>query len=202
MMNTSEELLDERQKKFLIKYWKMTIVMAVVCAAAVVVALGVFLLVMDNLQATTLVPSLLGQWTIGYIVTFCFNVILWELVFVVSWVIPIVGAFFLWYRKLPDEDRRAWPQRGTREDGGFIGFIVGLTWLIMVYIDGRWDIAFQAWTLDDWVYSWIGAALLDLLFFGVPVLVLAVLWFINREMKKLPETVEEVVDEPSEEATD
>jgi hypothetical protein len=45
-----------------------------------------------------------------------------------------------------------------------------------------------------------------LLIFGIPAVVILVLWLVNREMKKDAESrsepVDEVVDEPSEESTE
>lgn len=195
MAKTNEELSDEVWKKFLRRHWKMTIAMAGGIAGAAIVALFVFLWVVADAQATGLVPAALGQWTVGYFFTFILNVILWELVFVGSWGIPIVVViFFQWYKKLPDEEREEYegepkkkrPRRGMSGDrgGGFISFLVGLTWLILVWIEGRWNLAFQAWTFNDWIYSWIAAALWDLLILGVPVAIF-IIWWIRKEMKKV-----------------
>jgi len=198
-MNNSEEIIDEVQKKFLKRHWKMTIVMAVSFTAAVIVALLVFLSVVTNALETELVPAALGQWTVGYIITFMLNVIFWELVFVGSWVIPMVGAMYWWYTQLPDEERKAWPQHSRREDGDAISFLTGLAWLIIVWLDGRWNLAFQEWTFNDLVYSWISAFLWIMLIFGIPIAIIVIIWLIKGEMKK---KTEEVVDEPSEETTD
>ncbi|MHA2191645.1 MAG: hypothetical protein ACXAAP_15595, partial [Candidatus Thorarchaeota archaeon] len=117
-MNTSEEFLDEVQKKFLRKYWKMTIVFAVFFAGAAIGAILVFLWFVSLAQTTGLVPAVLGQWSIGHIFTFILHVIFWELVLVASWVIVIVLVIiFQWYNKLPAEDRERKPKRGRREEG-------------------------------------------------------------------------------------
>ncbi|MHA2066578.1 MAG: hypothetical protein ACXABY_19575, partial [Candidatus Thorarchaeota archaeon] len=77
-----------------------------------------------------------------------------------------------------------------------------ITWLIVVWVDGRWNLAFESWTFNDWVYSFLAALAWDLLIFGVPI-ALAFIWWIRKEIQKEPqsttETVEEVADEPSEE---
>ncbi|MFW9799597.1 MAG: hypothetical protein ACFFD9_04125 [Candidatus Thorarchaeota archaeon] len=201
-MNDDEELLSEVEKRFLRRHWRMTIVFAVVFVVAVIAALLVFLWVVGNAQTTGLVPALLGQWTVGYLITFILHVIFWELAFVVSWLIIVAAAiYFLWYKQLPEEERAEWPKRGRREEGDAIGFFVAVFWLIIVWIDGRWDRAFEAWTLDEWVYSWIAAIFWVFLVFGIPVAIYF-LWWISKEMKEEPqrstETVEEVADEPSE----
>lgn len=153
-------------------------------AAAAVAALLVFLWVVANAQATGLVPVGLGEWTVGHVLAFFLNVILWELILVASWVTPVaLAVFFLWYRKLPAEERRAFeggPRRGRRAGAnGGISFFTGLVWLLIVWTDGRWNRAFKNWTFNELVYSWIAAGLVVLLIAGVPAL-MYLLWSIRR----------------------
>ena len=116
-------------------------------------------------------PVVLGEWTVGYFFKFILNVILWELVFVASWGIPVVLIiYFQWYKKLPDEERKEYEGKHRRKsagEGGGMSFFVGVRWLIIVWIDGRWNLAFQEWTFDDWVYSWLEACLWVLLVVGI-----------------------------------
>jgi hypothetical protein len=91
----------------------------------------------------------------------------------------------LWYRKLPEEERDIETKRGRREEGDAFGFLVGITWLIVVWFDNRWNLAFESWTINDWVYSFLAAVAWDLLIFGIPI-ALAFLWWIRREMKTEP----------------
>lgn len=205
-MNESEEFLDEEQKRFLKRHWKMTIVFAVIIAAAVAAAILVFLWFIDTAQTSGLVPSMLGEFTIGYLITLILHMIFWELALVASWVIVVVAAiYFLWYKQLPEEEQDITRgERGRREEGDAFGFLVAVFWLIITWIEGRWDLAFEAWTLDVWVYSWISAFLWVLLIFGIPIAVYFFYW-ISQEMRgegvSSGETVEEVSDEP-EEVTD
>ena len=206
MMNEREEFLDEGQKRFLKRHWRMTMVFAVIFAAAIAVAILVFLWFIDTAQATGLVPSVLGEFTIGYLITFLLHMIFWELAFVVSWVLVVVAAiYFLWYKQLPEEEQDiARGKRGRREEGDAFGFFVVVFWLIIVWVDGRWDLAFESWTLNNWVYSWIAAFLWVLLIFGIPIAIYFFYW-ISQEMRKeggySTGAVEEVIDEP-EETTD
>lgn len=204
-MNDNEEHLDEEKKKFLLKNWKMTIVMAASFIVAAIVALRVFIWVMDEAMALGPYPAGLGDWTIGLIVMFVINVIYWELLLVATWVIPLVGAFYWWFKKQPDAD--LWkPGRGRREGGDAFGFLIGIAWLIMLWIDGRWNQTLQTWTFTEWIYSWLTALGWVLMIFGIPAVILIVLYLVNREKKKDAETRTETtdaeVDEPSEETTD
>ncbi len=183
-MNDNEEFLDEYDKRFLRRHWRMTIVFAVIIAAAAVVALLVLLWFVDTAQVTGLVPSTLGQWSIGLVITFCLHLIFWELLLVGSWLLVVVlVVIFQWYMKLPEEERRERPSRGRREEGDAFGFLVTVTWLIVVWVDGRWNLAFNSWTVNDWVYSFLAALSWDLLIFGVPI-ALFFIWWIRREMKE------------------
>ena len=202
-MNTNEEKLDEEKRRFLLKNWKMTLVMAVCIAAAVVVAFLVFLWVVN--EAALIMPVSLGDWTIGYLITFILHIIFWELLLVATWGIPLAAVLYWQFSKLPDAD--LWkPKGGRREGGDAFGFLIGIAWLIMIYIDGRWDQTFQVWTFTEWIYSWLTALGWVLMIFAIPAVIILILWLVNREMKKdaesSTETADKVVDEPSEETTD
>jgi hypothetical protein len=170
-MESNEEQSKESMKKLLQRHWKMVSLVIGVIIGAVIVAVFTFLKVVADAQVLGLVPVALGQWTVGYFFTFILQVIFWELVFVASWTIPLVVVMFiLWYKKLPDEERKKIdlsPKRGTdprrTEGGGFFSFLVGVVWLIIVWITGRWNLAFQAWTFNDWIYTWFAACLWILL---------------------------------------
>jgi len=183
-MEAVSESGREIWRKFVRRHGRMTALIVGGIAAAAVAAVLVFLWVVGRAQATGLVPSGLGQWTVGYVVAFVVAVILWELLLVASWAIALAAAvYFLWYRRLPREERNEY-ERGRRrgrsagEDGG-MSFFIGLVWLVIVWTDGRWNTAFQDWTLDNWVYSWIAAALVGLAVVGIPGLIYIV-WSLRR----------------------
>ena len=153
---------------------------------AAIGALLVFLWVVKNGQATGLIPKLLGEWTVGHFIIFILHVILWELLFIG---IPVAVAacliYMLWWRKLPEEEKR--PSRGISagKSSGGISFLVTIVWLIIVWIDGRWNLAFQSWTLNDWVYSWLTAFLWVSLIIGSPV-VIGGIWWLRKELREKP----------------
>src|SRR3970282_3036090 len=128
-MKTSEEPGGKAWKKVVRKHWKITLLMIGGIAVAGVAALLVFLWVVADAQTTGLVPSGLGEWTVGYVLTFILSAVLWELILVASWVIPIVVAtYFLWYNKLPDEERTEYEggprrSRSAGENGGIFFFV-------------------------------------------------------------------------------
>ena len=107
------------------------VIIGVVIGAAIG-ALLVFLWVVENGQATGLIPKLLGEWTVGHFITFILHMILWELLFIG---IPLAVAAFLiylqWWRKLPEEEK--WTSRGISagKSSGGISFLVTIVWLIL-----------------------------------------------------------------------
>ena len=175
-METGGERGGEAWKRFVRRHGKMTALIVGGIAAVAVAAVLVFLWVVGDGQATGRVPSGLGQWTVGHVVGFVLSVILWELLLVASWATLLAAAaYFVWYRRLPREERSEY-ERGRRrgrsagEDSGF-SFFVGVVWLVIVWVDGRWNTAFQDWTLNNWVYSWIAATLVVLVIVGIPGLI-------------------------------
>lgn len=175
-MAAGERTASRAWKQFVRRHSKFTLLVVAGIAAAAVAGLFVFLWVVANAQATALVPPGLGDWSVGNVFVFILTVILWELVLVASWVIPLaLAAYFLWYRKLPTEERRALegaPRRGRAAGGsGGISFFTGLVWLVIVWADGRWNLAFKNWTFNELVYSWIAAGVVVLLIVGIPGLI-------------------------------
>jgi len=182
-MSSEEEFLNEEEKRFLKKHWRMILPMIVLGAVAIFAAIFVFTWFVALAQATALVPATLGEWSIGYMITFILHLIFWELLLVGSWVLVLVLILiFRWYMKLPEEEREMKPKRGRREEGDAFGFVVGITWLIIVWLDGRWNLAFNSWTFNDWVYSFLAALMWDLIIFGIPIL-LGFLWWMNKEFR-------------------
>ncbi len=89
-------------KKFLGKHWNMVAVFVVAGILAFVGAIYVFLWFVGDAQSTGLVPTTLGLWTMGNLVTFILHAIFWELLFI--GVPAIIGAVlgWQWWKRLPD----------------------------------------------------------------------------------------------------
>jgi chromate transport protein ChrA len=185
MREKSDEMRSEKVwKKFLKTHWKMALVMVGGIIAAVVVALFVLLWRVGDPQG--IYPDLLGQWTVGYCISFVLRVILWELVFVASWVVPaVLVVYFLWYKQLPEEELKDYEdtsRHNKRDIGGAFSFFVFLTWLIVVYVSGRWNLAFQVWTFHDWIYLGLAAIGWDLLIIAIPATI-GVIWWLRHDTK-------------------
>jgi hypothetical protein len=176
-MSTEEEIFEKHGRNFLRKYWKMTTVMVALIIVAIAEALVVLLWVIADMQTLGLIPATLGLWSVGHIITFILHIIFWELLLVGIWVIVAAMIFYLkWYNNLPEEDKFPKRERGRREEGDAFGFFIGITWLIIIWFTNRWDVTFNAWTVNDWVFTWLSAVFIDLLIIGIPVLLYFIYW--------------------------
>ena len=190
MVENEEKINDDTWKKFLRKHWQMTILIIAGIVIAVVCALLLFLwFILPNSLSTRLVPRSLSFWTVGSVISFILNVILWEFLFIGIPVIVCAAVIFaLWWRKLPDDEKEEYTgepkEKGKRRmssgGGGFFGFVVFITWLIIIYTDNQWNTPFIAWSIEYLVFSCISAFLWDLLIFGVPLCIILSLWIIHE----------------------
>ena len=181
-------------KKFLSNHFKMFILFIIAGSIAFVFAVRVFLWFVAEAQLINLVPEILGEWTIGYCITFILHLIFWELIFVgIPVVIFIAAVYILWWKKLPDDERKEYKDgnlfsgsKNHRKDaGGMIPFIINIFFLIKIYLYDNWNLAFKDWKLDYLVNSYIWALIGVLVIFGIPILI-GGSWWISREMKKKP----------------
>jgi hypothetical protein len=190
-MENDEEFLDEEERKFLKKHWRNILPLGIVIIAGLIAGILLFLWLVADAQTTGLVPAQLGEWTVGYVITFILHVVLWELILVGSWVaVLVIVLLYRWYKELPEEEKWKRHERGRRDEGEAFGFFIGLAWLLIVWIDGRWHLAFQDWTLNDWIFSWISALLWVLLIAGIPITIFFLYW-VSMEMRTKPETESE-----------
>jgi hypothetical protein len=176
-MNTDDEIMETVGRKFLRKYWKMNVVFAVLIVAALAEALLVFLWVLADLQTLGLIQTTLGLLSVGQIITLILHLLFWEIILVGIWIIVAAALVYTkWYNNLPEEDKFPKRERGRRDEGDAFGFLIGITWLIIIWFTNRWDVTFNAWTVNDWVFTWLLAVLIDLLIIGIPVLLYFIYW--------------------------
>lgn len=193
MTEEKEEHLDEVWKKFLRKHWKMVLIAVGGIAAAAIAGIMVFLVLKDWFVATSLVPATIGLWTIGYGVTFFFNILLWEFIYVgIPVIIAAVLFFVLWWTKLPEDEKEEYKRepkkkrsRGTKAGGGSGGasFFIFIVWLIIVFVNNMWNTEFNLWTLDYLITSSLWAFGIVCLIGGIP-LTIVLFWWLRRELKE------------------
>jgi len=177
--------------QFLRRHWKMFVLLIVGAFLVFIGAIYVFLWFVGDAQLTGLVPEILGLWTIGYFVNFLLHLIAREVLFIgIPVIIALAAIYFLWWKKLPDQERKEY-RRGhlfgkhsRRSDGGgAITFLINVFFIIKIYLDGNWDKPFADWTFDYLVYSYITVLIWVLIIFAIPI-GLGAIWWIQHEMKK------------------
>ncbi len=189
MVETGLENGSEIWKKFLRKHWIMVVLFV---AGVILLSTGAILVGLwfaGDAQSTRLVPSTLRLWTMGHLVNFLLHLIFWEVLFIGIPAILAAIAGWLWWRKLPDEERKEYHFFGTRSratsGGGGISLLHFIVFCIKVFIDGKWNVAISTWTFDYLVHSLLWALIWILIIIGIPA-ALGIIWWINHEMKKKP----------------
>jgi len=176
-------------KTFLRKHWGITTVFAVGALLALVGSILVFLWFVEDAQAIGMVPTTLGLWTMGHIVTFMLHLIFWELVLIgIAVGIAAVGGW-QWWKRLPDEEKKAYHlfRSNSRTTGGGSGvsILFFIAFCIKVFVDGNWNVAIASWPLNYVVESMIAILIWVAIIFGIPAAI-GVIWWISYGMKKKP----------------
>jgi hypothetical protein len=183
----------EAWKGFLKKHWKMALVIVAGIACAFIGAIFVFLWRTIGPVALASYPATLDLWTLNYLVSLVLDLLLWLFLLIA---LPVIAAaivlYFLWWNKFPEEDKRAYMQSSKdtnnskkmkRGGGGAFNILITITWLIIVYADGKWNAPFGTWTFAYLINSVLATFLWDLLILGIPATIALVVWLL-REMKK------------------
>jgi hypothetical protein len=173
-------------RAFFRRHWGAVMVFVVAAALAVAWAVYVFWWFAGNAQSTGLVPSALGFWTMGSLVNFVIYSVLWELLLVGLPVAVAAVVAWMWWRRLPNEERvrYRWGNRSRSAGGGSgVGFLFFVAFAIKVYIDGNWNIPISAYSLNYVVGSMITILVWIAVIFGIPIAI-GVTWWVRHELKK------------------
>ena len=180
---------DSDWRKFIRKHWGIVAVFAVTIALALAAAVYVFWWFAGNAQATHLVPSTLGLWTMNNLVMFILYLIFWELVLIG---IPVAVSAVLgwqWWKRLPPEEKpyHLFGRRSrSRNAEGAISPLLFIAFAIKVYVDGNWNVPIantHVWTLDYVVGSMITILMWVAAIFAIPAAI-GILWWIRHELNK------------------
>ena len=182
---------DKIWTKFLRNHWKILVVFVIAAIVFIAGALVIFVWFMEDAQLTGLVPLTLDLWTMEYLVTFLLHLIFWEILFIIiPVIITIVAIYLLWWKRLPEEERKEYKsghlfgKHSKKTDGGgAISLLINIGFIIKVYLDGNWDVAFATWKFDYLINTWLWALVWILIIFGIPIL-LGAIWWISNKMKK------------------
>ena len=99
-------------QRFLRKHWAAFAVFILAAISAFAAAVYVFVWFTGNAQTNGLVPSTLGLWSMNNAVMFILYAIFWELLLIG---VPVaIGSVvgWLWWRRLPQEEKQQYRLRG------------------------------------------------------------------------------------------
>lgn len=172
-------------RRLLRKHWRAVAAFALGAALAFAGTVYVFQWFAGNAESSGMVPSTLGLWTMSHLVTFIVYMVLWELLLIgVPVAVAGVAGWQLWWKRLPEEERKfrfTGRKRSTGGGGGSLLFFI--SFCIKVLVDGKWNTPIATFTLDYVVGSVVIILVWGVIIFGIPAAI-ALTWWISREMKK------------------
>ncbi len=180
---------NDSWRRFLKHHWNMLVFWVIAAVIVVVGAVLVYLWFVGDAQSTNMVPRILEDWTMAHMITFILHLIFWELLIIGIPVAVAAIAGWLWWKQIPDEERKEYQFFGkgsrTESGGGGISFLFFVAFCIKVYIDGNWNVAIASWTLDYVVDSMITILVWGAIIFGIPAIIIGLIW-LSHEIKKKP----------------
>jgi len=177
-MATSNDVSEEQYWKDVIK--KHTNAFIVLIIAGVCAIIGVLLVLFWIIEVNPFVDpqtGFIGDWTLNYIVGFCIQLFLAELLFVGA---P-AGLFFgiggyLWWRKLPEDEKQEFKEREKKEThrkrdfggGGGFSFFMFIAYCILIAVKGHYNTPLGDIEWGWWVYKWFETLMWILIVLGIP----------------------------------
>lgn len=172
---------------FMRKHWAAFTVFIVAAIVAVAGGVYVFVWFTAGAQATGLVPSSLGLWSMANLVAFILHAIFWELVLV--GIPAVVGAVvgWRWWKRIPEAEKNQYHLSGkrsrSRDASGVISPLLFIAFALKVYADGNWSVAISSYSIDYVVGSMVTILLWIVAIFAIPAIV-GLVWWIRHEMNK------------------
>jgi len=157
--------------------------------SACVGAIRVFLWFSGEAQSSGLVPGALASWTMGHVLIFILYLVFWELVLIGIPAAIACVAGWLWWRRLPGEERslfRSSDGRSRKSKGSnAISTLFFIAFCAKVYIDGNWDTAISSWSFDYIASSIFIILVWGLMIVGIPAAI-AGIWWLRKEADRTP----------------
>ena len=191
-MLEDERINDEKiWVTFLRRHWKISFLFVIGAILAVIGAIFVFLWVVNEGQIIDLVPPTLDMWTMGHFISFLLHLLFWEAIFIgIPVAIAVVLIIFLWWKRLPDEERQEYKQQHLfdteskkSDKSGGISFLIFIAFIIKIYLDGKWNVPIATWTFDYLMYSFLWAFIWIVIIIGIPLSV-GLIWWIHHQIKR------------------
>jgi hypothetical protein len=186
---SNEELSEEKfWKEKLKEHWKG---LAVCIAAVIAASIGAVIVLIRFIETSpigTQGTALVGDWNLDWIVGFIILITLWELLFVG---VPCALFFglggYLWWRRLPDEEKQEFKDRQKKGKkyrkekyggGGGGGFLIFIGYCIFHGIKGTYYTQFGDVFYSYWIFTWLETIMWFFIVLGIPAaLILTIVYF-------------------------
>ncbi len=193
-MESSNDLSEKQFWKDIIKKYKNSfIVLIVACVCAFIGALMVLFWIIEVNPFVHPRTGTFNDWTLNYIVGFIILLILVELLFVG---VP-AGLFlglggYLWWRKLPAEEKQEFKDREKKDShrkrnwggGGGFNFFLFIAYCIYMGLEGNYDTPFGSKPYSYWIYSWFLTFMWIVIIFGIPICIICLIVYFTVWRKK------------------
>jgi MFS family permease len=176
------------------KHWKIFTASIISGAVAIVASIVVLFWFIDTSPIGAMGTATIGEWTLAWIWEFFIFLTLWELLIVgIPVAIVLGGSLYLWWKRLPEEDKVGFKGkgrgRGTAESGGF-SFGMFIAYSIYMYINGYFYTPFGDHPYTFWVYAWFHTLAWLFVIIGIPAaIILIVVYFVVWSKKEAKEKI-------------
>jgi hypothetical protein len=176
-------------KRFLKNHWGMAAAAGAGAALLMAGAVMVYLWFAKEAQLSGLVPASLGMWSMANVVMFCLTLVFWELVLIGIPAAVGAGVGWLWWKRLPEEERKGYrfsdkTSKASRTGSG-CSTLLFIASAAKVYLDGNWNAPIGSYSLDYVVSSVVTILAWGLVIIGIPAAIGGV-WWLRREISRTP----------------
>jgi hypothetical protein len=179
----SEKKMNDEQfwKEEIKNHWKILILCAVIIAILIIIAVNVLIWQIQTSAIGNYGSATFDQWSLQWIVIFVIMLILWELLFIGVPAGLIFGlGGYLWWKRLPDEERtKLKEQQSTHKKarrGCGLGFFIFIAYCIYIAIDGNFSTPFGNKPYSYWVYSYLLTIGWLLIIIGIPMAIIGLIY--------------------------
>lgn len=195
-MGESEDTKEEIFWKNKIKqHWK---VLAVVIAAGILIITGLIVVGIWFIESSPIGSfgsATLGQWSLDMIVAFAILLFLWELLIVGVPTCLFFGVGgYLWWRRLPEEEKQEIKERDKKEKsrkaqkygggGGGFGIFMFIAYCIYIAVDGNYNTPLMNKPYTYWLYSYMLTFMWIIIVFGIPAAIILIIVYFKVWRKK------------------
>jgi hypothetical protein len=196
---SEEEVKDKQFWKLIIKkYWLRAIPFVLIVIGAVVSMLYVFIWHVETGDGVRVYATMtFNEFTVGSVIGFILLLIVREILLVGLPALGALGITFaiVWFFTLTPENREELKnafKRGEKgkkkpvsRSGGFgvFNFFIAIAFLIIVFAQGYWDTPFASLNVMYFVIWYIQAIIWIVIIFGIPAVIILILWLTNKIFK-------------------